>query len=77
MKIPFAAFYVCNKRGNNNQVCNLLHNLTVIYLSTNVYASLSFCECLQCLSNLEVQTWQMAPCQNRWDCAVLVKLVSL
>ena len=25
MKIPFAASNVCNKRGNNNQVCNILH----------------------------------------------------
>ena len=50
---------------------------SIIYLSTNLYASLSFFECLQCLSNWEVQTWQMAPCQNRWDCAVLLKLVSL
>ena len=47
------------------------------YLSTNLYASLSFCECRQCLSNWEVQTCQMAPCQNRWDYGVLLKLVSL
>ena len=48
-----------------------------IYLSTNLYASLSFCECRQCLSNWEVQTCQMAPCQNRWDYGALLKLVSL
>ena len=46
-----------------------------VNLSTNLYASLSFGECRQCLSNWEVQTWQMAPYQNRWDCAVLLKLV--
>ena len=36
-----------------------------------------FCECRQCLSNWEVQTWQMAPCHYCWDSAVLLKFVSL
>ena len=40
-------------------------SLKTLPLSTNLYASLSFCECRQCLSNWEVQTWQMAHCQNR------------
>ena len=34
------------------------------------------CECRQCLSKGEVQKWYMAPCQNRWDFGLLLKLVS-
>ena len=34
------------------------------------------CECRQCLSKWEVQTWYLAPCQNRWDFGLLLKLVS-
>ena len=36
-----------------------------------------FCECCQCLSNWEVQTWEIAPCHNCWNSAVILKLVSL
>ena len=46
-------------------------------LSLILYFCSCFCECCQCLSNWEVQTWQMAPCHNHWDSAVLQKLVSL
>ena len=61
------------------KLCHLLFPLCSIlcqFASTNLYASLSFCECRQCLSNWEVQTCQMTPCQNRRDCVVLLKLVS-
>ena len=50
--------------------CCLLESLILYFCSC-------FCECRQCLSNWEVQTWQMAPCHNHWDSAVLLKLVSL
>ena len=36
--------------------------------STNLYVSLSFCECRQCLLNWEVQKWQMAPYQVHLSC---------
>ena len=42
-----------------------------------LYFCRCLCDCLQCLFDWEVQTWQMAPCHNRWDSAVLLKLVSL
>ena len=61
------------------KLCHLLFPLCSIlcqFASTNLYASLSFCECHQCFSNWKVQTCQMTPCQNRWDCVVLLKLVS-
>ena len=48
-----------------------------VKLSLILYFCSCFCDCRQCLLNWEVQTWQMAPCHNRWDSAVLLKLVSL
>ena len=42
-----------------------------------LYFCSCFCDCHQCLLDWEVQTWQRAPCHNRWDSAVLLKLVSL
>jgi len=46
-------------------------------LSLLLYFCSCFCDCRQCLLSWEVQTWQMAPCHNRWDSVVLLKLVSL
>ena len=45
-------------------------------ISLTSYFCSRFCECRQCLSKWEVQTWYMAPCQNRWDFGLLLKLVS-
>ena len=51
--------------------------MNVVQISIISYFCSCFCDCRQCLLNCEVQTWQMAPCQNRWNSAVLLKLVSL
>ena len=56
----------CQKCMNTSQVTSLI-----------LYFCSFFCDCRQRLSNWEVLTWQMAPCHNRWDSAVLLKLVSL
>ena len=56
-------FAVAKFEGVTNVVDN--EDCTLVNLSTNLYASLSFCECHQCLLNWEVQKWQMAPCHNR------------
>ena len=45
-------------------------------ISLMSYFCSRFCECRQCLSKWEVQTWYMAPCQNRWDFGLPLKLVS-
>ena len=68
-------FAVAKFEGVTNVVDN--EDCTLVNLSTNLYASLSFCECHQCLLNWEVQKWQMTPYQNLLDCVVLLKMVSL
>ena len=51
------------------------HSATLSYLRLNKNERAK-CECCQCLSKWEVQTWYLAPCQNRWDFGLLLKLVS-
>ena len=57
---------------NINRVNATAHHANLYYIFVVVFS-----ECRQCLSNWEVQMWQMAPCHKLWDSAVLLKLVSL
>ena len=63
--------HILEKRGMARTSCRKLS------ISLTLYFCSCFCKCRQCLSSWEVQMWQMAPCHNHWDSAVLLKLVSL